>query len=74
MPSHSELAAHLLRNAAVFFRDIGAQNSDLKDQMDVNAHTYETVAQMVENDPDGTMPSLVGDIGTPANEGVPPKI
>lgn len=56
MATHSELAANLLRNAAVFFRDIGAQNPDLKDQMEVNAKTYDAVAEMVETDPHGEMP------------------
>jgi len=56
MATHTELAVNLLRNAAVFFRDIGAQNPDLKDQMDVNARTYDAVAEMVEQDPNGEMP------------------
>ncbi len=53
MANHAEIAANLLRNAAVFFRDLGAQNADLKEQMDVNARTYETVADLVESDPNG---------------------
>jgi len=56
MATHAELAINLLRNAAVFFRDIGAQNSDLKEQMDVNARTYDAVAEMMEKDPNGEMP------------------
>lgn len=56
MATHTELAANLLRNAAVFFRDIGAQNPDLKEQMDVNAQTYDVVAEMLETDPHGEMP------------------
>lgn len=56
MATHVELAVNLLRNAAVFFRDIGAQNTDLKEQMDVNARTYDAVAEMLEQDPGGEMP------------------
>ena len=56
MAKHAELAVNLLRNAAVFFRDIGAQNPDLKEQMDVNARTYDAVAEMLEKDPNGEMP------------------
>jgi len=59
MATHAELAVNLLRNAAVFFRDIGAQNPDLKEQMDVNARTYDAVAEMMEKDPNGEMPTPV---------------
>lgn len=70
MATHIELAANLLRNAAVFFRDIGAQNPDLNEQMEVNARTYDAVAEMIEKDPDGEMPISAGDISPPSNEGV----
>lgn len=53
MPSHSQLAAKLLRDAAVFFRTIGDQNEPLKIQMDENAVVFEQVADLVENDPTG---------------------
>ena len=56
MATHAELAINLLRNAAVFFRDIGAENPELKEQMDVNARTYDAVADMMEKDPNGEMP------------------
>lgn len=56
MATHAQIAANLLRNAATFFRDIGGQNPDLKEQMDVNARTYDAVADMVERDPLGEMP------------------
>lgn len=55
MATHAEIAANLLRNAATFFRDIGGQNTDLKEQMDVNARTYDAVADMLEQDPNGEM-------------------
>lgn len=53
MPSHSALAAKLLRDAAVFFRTIGEQNEPLKLQMDENATVFEQVADLVEHDPTG---------------------
>ena len=56
MATHAQIAANLLRNAATFFRDIGGQNPDLAEQMEVNARTYDAVADMVEQDPNGEMP------------------
>lgn len=53
MPSHSELAAKLLRDAAAFFQTIAEQNPPLKDQMDENADVFEQVADLVETDPNG---------------------
>ena len=53
MPSHSELAAKLLRDAAAFFKTIAEQNPPLKDQMDENADVFKQVADLVENDPTG---------------------
>jgi hypothetical protein len=55
MPSHSQLAAKLLRDAAVFFRTIGDQNQPLKIQMDENAIVFEQVADLVEHDPNGVI-------------------
>lgn len=53
MPSHAQLAAKLLRDAATFFRTISEQNPPLKEQMDENADVFEQVANLVENDPTG---------------------
>lgn len=53
MPSHSELAAKLLRDAAAFFKTIAEQNPPLKDQMDENADVFQQVADLVETDPNG---------------------
>jgi len=53
MPSHSELAAKLLRDAAAFFKTISEQNPPLKEQMDENADVFEQVADLVEKDPNG---------------------
>ncbi len=58
MPSNAELAAELLRNAATFFRDVGTQNPQLKDQMSESAQTFETIADLVESDPTGEMPNI----------------
>lgn len=53
MPSHAELAAKLLRDAAAFFKTISEQNPPLKDQMDENADVFQQVANLVEKDPNG---------------------
>jgi hypothetical protein len=53
MPSHAELAAKLLRDAAAFFKTIAEQNPPLKDQMDENADVFEQVADLVETNPSG---------------------
>ncbi|HPD82565.1 MAG: hypothetical protein R3D88_09105 [Alphaproteobacteria bacterium] len=53
MPSHAELAAKLLRDAAAFFKTIAEQNPPLKEQMDENADVFEQVADLVEKDPTG---------------------
>lgn len=55
MPSHVELATRCLREAANFFRALGEQSPPLKEQMHVNAKTYETVAHLLESDPSGSL-------------------
>ena len=55
MPSHAELAAKLLRDAAAFFKTIAEQNPPLKEQMDENADVFEQVANLVENNPTGVI-------------------
>ncbi len=60
MPTNAQFAAQLLRNAAVFFRDVGEQNPTLKEQMDINAQSFEAVADLVENDPNGEVPLADG--------------
>lgn len=55
MATYAELAARLLRDAATFFRNVGAQNPPLKEQMNDNASVYEQVADLVEHDPDGIL-------------------
>ena len=56
MPTHSELAARLLRDAAHFFRSVGEQNAPLKEQMTENAKVFDQVATLVETDPTGSVP------------------
>lgn len=53
MPTHSQLAAQLLRDAATFFRTIAEQNEPLRDQMSENAAVFDEVAMLVETDPTG---------------------
>lgn len=51
MATNAEIAAKLLRDAATFFRHVGAQNEPIREQMDGNARAYEAVAELVETDP-----------------------
>ena len=55
MATHSDLAAKLLRDAAVFFRHIAEENPDLKADMLDNAEAYEQVADLVQTDPTGVL-------------------
>ena len=65
MATHAEIASNLLRNAATFFRDLGTQNPDLAEQMEMNARTYDAIADMVERDPHGEMALPSEDAGEP---------
>ena len=56
MPTHADLGARLLRDAASFFRTLGSQNAPLKDQMMENADVFEQVAALLEQDPTGVLP------------------
>lgn len=51
--TNAQLAAKLLRDAATFFRNVGAQNEPLREQMNDNATVYDQAADLVENDPAG---------------------
>jgi len=55
MPSHAQLAAKLLRDAATFFKTISEQNPPLKEQMDENADVFLQVADLVEQNPTGVI-------------------
>ncbi len=50
-PTITHLAAKLLRDAAVFFENVGQQNPTLADQMADNAEVYRQVADLIEADP-----------------------
>lgn len=55
MTTHAEIAARMLRDAAAFFRTLGAQNPPLAPQMHENAAVFENVADLVEQDPNGIL-------------------
>lgn len=60
MPTHAQLAAQLLRDAATFFRTIAEQNEPLKDQMSENAAVFDEVAILVETNPSGEIQGHAG--------------
>ncbi len=53
MPTHCQLAAQLLRDAAAFFETIGEQNEPLRAQMTENAAVFREVGHLVETNPMG---------------------
>ena len=53
MATYAQVSARMLRDAAKFFRNVGAQNEALCEQMDDNATVYEQIADLVENNPLG---------------------
>ena len=53
MPNHAEVAAKLLRDAAKFFQAVGEQNPEIAEEMKINAKTFNSVAGLVETDPQG---------------------
>ncbi len=55
MATYAQLGAKLLRDAATFFRNVGAQNQPLAEQMNDNAAVYEQVADLLEQDPNGVL-------------------
>lgn len=55
MATYAQLSAKLLRDAATFFRNVGAQNEPLAEQMNDNAAVYEQVADLLEQDPNGVL-------------------
>jgi intracellular multiplication protein IcmJ len=62
-PSHAELAARLLGDAATFFRKVGEQNPALAQQMKTNADVYDQVAALLRSDPMDSLdlPGAAGD-------------
>mgnify|MGYP007088348899 FL=1 len=55
MATYAQLGSKLLRDAATFFRNVGAQNEPLREQMNDNATVYEQVAELLEKDPNGQL-------------------
>jgi hypothetical protein len=56
MATNAQLAAKLLRDAGVFFRNVAEQNPPIAEQMNDNAQVYDQVADLVESDPTGDLP------------------
>ncbi len=57
MPTNAQLAAKLLRDAGVFFRNVGEQNPSIKQELDQNAQVYDEVATLIETDPNAELPT-----------------
>ncbi|MCB1683153.1 MAG: hypothetical protein R3E82_11390 [Pseudomonadales bacterium] len=53
--THAELAVHLLRDAAGFFRNVAEQNPHMSEQLNDNAAVYEQVADLLTQDPLATI-------------------
>ncbi|MFO1118927.1 MAG: hypothetical protein U1E38_01940 [Rhodospirillales bacterium] len=51
MTTHADLAAKLLREAAIMFRAMSGMNEELTQKLDEFAGLYEQVADLVEADP-----------------------
>lgn len=60
MATNAQLAAKLLRDAGVFFRNVAEQNPPIAEQMNDNAQVYDQVADLVESDPTGNLPEQPG--------------
>lgn len=56
MPTHAQLAAQLLRDAAMLMRALGENNQQLEERMNENAGVYDQVAMLIERDPTGSLP------------------
>ena len=55
MATYAQLAAKLLRDAAIFFRNVGEQNEPLRGQLNDNAEVYNQVADLLEENPLGVL-------------------
>lgn len=55
MPTHAQLAAKLLKESAKFYRAIGDDNPQMRDNMESMASACDTVAGLVETDPTGEL-------------------
>ncbi len=50
-PHEIALAATLLRNAADFYRTVGSEKPELREDFEAQAETCELIADLVESDP-----------------------
>jgi hypothetical protein len=55
MPTHAELSTKLLVDASGFFRSLGEQNEELKEQMEENATVFEQLSSLISQDPQGVL-------------------
>ena len=55
MPTHAELAAKLLSDAADFFVTLGAQNPPLQAQMTENATVFRQMGALLNQEPQGAL-------------------
>lgn len=55
MPTHAELASKLLIDASQFFRTLGDQNAELKEQMEENASVFEQMGGLLGQEPTGAI-------------------
>lgn len=51
MTTHAELAARLLREAAIIFRTINLPDAEVQRRLDTFGSLYERVAELVEQSP-----------------------
>ena len=65
MTTHAQMAAKLLSESAKFYRAVGQDNPQLRDNMESMASACETIAGLVETDPTGE-----ANFGQPAEGGL----
>jgi hypothetical protein len=53
MPTHAELAARLLSDAAVFFENMGQSHPNLTQQMQTNAKVFSQMSELMTHNPTG---------------------
>ena len=58
MPSYADLAADLLNEAGSFFVRVSQNRPDILPQMEDNAATFHRMAELIKNDPDGSVEHL----------------
>lgn len=60
MTTHADLAAKLLREAAIMFRAMGGSDEEFTNRLQEFAALYEQVAALVETDPLGELQRASG--------------